>query len=1042
MSDSQIYIEKDNLEFQKILNELNKRDEKTVDIQDNEKLFGISSDHCHLFRINEIAAQEQFFLRQDLENVFASLSILDCNLIYIISGKPKGIEIYIGVLNKQGKLTHNDSDFLKNQLQGNISGIEISKVTREDFENNLLASLENSIHFGLVSGIPSLTIDIQAQNQGKSISQGLDRLAKTLLDDEWQIVLVAQPLERESVQKYIENIIQFSTDISPFIKSTRQISNNGSTNETITNGQTKSNNKSTQITKSISVTKEKGNNIQTATQKGKSASKNIINSSQNTTTGDNSNESTTNIETNGNSTTTAESKNETETNSINDNNSIANGVAKGYSQGESSESINREIERLESYISENQIKRYELGLGKGLFNTAIYLCTKRLTAYKRLSSAFQAVFQGNQNLYNPLFVQKINIKNDKLETLFNIHYSSTNMSVEKSLIKSCKLNSLNKPAHATLLNSSEIALLAGLPSKEVCGIRLRKNVDFSVNPLKPEGLGIELGKIILNGRQLANANLCLDKNLLKQHVFISGVTGAGKTTTCQQLLIASELPFLVIEPAKTEYRTLYKIDKDIQFYTLNNESVSPFRLNPFEFLQGEHLLSHIDTLKATFAAVFPMEASMPYLIEEAIVKSYETKGWDIHTSQNYFYSNPWQSNGECFPIMSEMLIELEEVIESKKFGQELQEKYRGSLISRLDNLTIGSKGRMLNTRRSINIIDLMNQKVVIELEELKDEQDKALIMGLLIGRIAEAAKYLHKQNNNFRHLTLIEEAHRLLEKADGNNERAKKLGINLFANLLAEVRKYGEGLIIADQIPNKLAVEVLKNTNTKIIHRLFASDDRRAMGETIGLQDEQINFLPMLKAGEAVIYSAGWHEAVRIQVKMINNTSAQVIDEAIIKEHSKKRIFYQRHRLYPLLSKIWQENDKDKFQDFLLEGSIILNIWIKWYHLQHSKKQYQKILLIEQMKIKLKEFYQRWQFLDNTDLALAYLFLDTAPIIYLESKTGSKPMQEYLVLLFSLFHKNYLDKTIPYDNVFNVGEDQGRLVQKTISQLFDGLNSI
>ena len=84
MSDSQIYIEKDNLEFQKILNELNKRDEKTVDIQDNEKLFGISSDHCHLFRINEIAAQEQFFLRQDLENVFASLSILDCNLIYIM----------------------------------------------------------------------------------------------------------------------------------------------------------------------------------------------------------------------------------------------------------------------------------------------------------------------------------------------------------------------------------------------------------------------------------------------------------------------------------------------------------------------------------------------------------------------------------------------------------------------------------------------------------------------------------------------------------------------------------------------------------------------------------------------------------------------------------------------------------------------------------------------------------------------------------------------------------------------------------------------
>lgn len=247
-------------------------------------------------------------------------------------------------------------------------------------------------------------------------------------------------------------------------------------------------------------------------------------------------------------------------------------------------------------------------------------------------------------------------------------------------------------------------------------------------------------------------------------------------------------------------------------------------------------------LKATFTAVFPMEASMPYLIEEAIVRSYQDKGWDINQNENLFYDNPWENPSECFPIFSEVLETLKDVIASKNFGRELQEKYEGSLISRLDNLTLGAKGKMLNTRTSINIKEMLYKKVVIELEDLRDEQDKCLMMGLLLGRIAEAVKHEHKKNHNFQHITLLEEAHRLLSKPQAGEEGSKRLGVEMFGNLLAEVRKYGECLIIADQIPNKLAPEVLKNTNTKIVHRLFASDDRHAIGDTIRLSDEQKTF--------------------------------------------------------------------------------------------------------------------------------------------------------------------------------------------------------
>ncbi|WP_221402398.1 hypothetical protein, partial [Riemerella anatipestifer] len=176
-------------------------------------------------------------------------------------------------------------------------------------------------------------------------------------------------------------------------------------------------------------------------------------------------------------------------------------------------------------------------------------------------------------------------------------------------------------------------------------------------------------------------------------------------------------PFFVIEPAKTEYRSLYQyLGNEIEYYTLGNEKISPFRFNPFELITGESLSGHIDMLKATFTAGFPMEASKPYLIEEAIVRSYQDKGWDINQNENLFYDNPWENPSECFPIFSEVLETLKDVIASKNFGRELQEKYEGSLISRLDNLTLGAKGKMLNTRTSINIKEMLYKKVVIELE--------------------------------------------------------------------------------------------------------------------------------------------------------------------------------------------------------------------------------------------------------------------------------------------------------------------------------------
>ena len=157
---------------------------------------------------------------------------------------------------------------------------------------------------------------------------------------------------------------------------------------------------------------------------------------------------------------------------------------------------------------------------------------------------------------------------------------------------------------------------------------------------------------------------------------------------------------------------------------------------------------------------------------------------------------------------------MKNVVEEKGFSQQMQADYIGSLVSRLSNLTVGSKGSMLNCAHSTDFEYIIKNNVIIEMEELKSPEDKALLMGFILSRLSAFVKAEHRKNHNFKHLTLVEEAHRLLSKVEYGDSGSKKSAVETFTDLLAEVRKYGEGLIIVDQIPNKLASEVLKNTNT------------------------------------------------------------------------------------------------------------------------------------------------------------------------------------------------------------------------------------
>lgn len=185
---------------------------------------------------------------------------------------------------------------------------------------------------------------------------------------------------------------------------------------------------------------------------------------------------------------------------------------------------------------------------------------------------------------------------------------------------------------------------------------------------------------------------------------------------------------------------------------------------------------------------------------------------------------------------------------------------------------------MFNTNEFANMEKLLNENTIFELEGLADDSDKAFCVGLLIIFINEYRQIKKEEEGNrklgLQHLLVIEEAHRLLknigtERISENMGNPKGKAVEHFTNMIAEMRSYGQGVIIAEQIPTKLAPDVIKNSSNKIIHRIVSYDDQEIIANTIGLSKEEALYLGRLKTGFAVCHKEGMSNPINIKVEHI-----------------------------------------------------------------------------------------------------------------------------------------------------------------------------
>ena len=529
-------------------------------------------------------------------------------------------------------------------------------------------------------------------------------------------------------------------------------------------------------------------------------------------------------------------------------------------------------------ILEAQMKRMEVSTALGMWDFAAYVMSEDQNVASNVAHSYLALTQGEEsymthasvNLWRGDIDEENNYAKQICSYLRELRHPLFGLSPDV-IDKRGKYFYVYPPVVTATagLSGKELAYSLNFPKKSISGLPVIECTEFGRNVVsydsQPDSPQIRLGRIFHMNRE-ENTEVHLSQQSLASHTFITGSTGSGKSNTIYQILNEirnRDVHFMVVEPAKGEYKHIFGTDPDVFVYGTNPAVSELLRIDPFSFPKEIHVLEHLDRLIEIFNVCWPMYAAMPAVLKEAVQRAYTECGWDLVTSLNRY-------GEDIYPSFADVADNIRKIIDSSEYDTENKGAYKGSLMTRLQSLTNGING-MIFTSDEISCSDLFDRNVIVDLSRVGSTETKSLIMGMLVLKLQE-----HRlassigMNEKLKHVTVLEEAHTLLRRssAEQNMEGSGLLAksVEMLSNAIAEMRTYGEGFIIADQAPGLLDMSVIRNTNTKIIMRLPDRTDRELVGRSANLNDDQITELAKLPCGVAAVYQNEWVQPVLCKI--------------------------------------------------------------------------------------------------------------------------------------------------------------------------------
>ena len=789
------------------------------------------------FRISSCTADnvEKVFdnVNERFEKLFTALYSINIPIAYGIVSQDGITNLIIGIYNSS------DVECVITIMQGMLSGVELERFS-SDF---CVPKSEQKVSHGIMSGVPSLFV--KEQKQAFSLSS----IMRSLNGQNYTLLFIAKPVSQEIIAQNISSLV--SVRDKAFAVSKRNVARSNSLSRTSNETETSSDTQSSAAGQVGSGTGTAVGTIGGAILGSIFLTPGIgtlIGAGIGGAAGGGLGTVIGNIVGKGKSHTEGYGKSVSDV--ISDGNTISGDIQNGFAL------------ELMNY-ADDAIVRLKAGQNNGIWQTAM-------------------VYSSDSDISRNIIRACLSGELSKLdaEKLPMISFEPKAFSQERLRIPNF-LEGDKQNALCSYINSSELGLLCTVPTDIVPDFELRLERKFPLVANRSEENCIRVGNVVDGKRCLENMPFALSERDLNKHTFVCGITGSGKTTTVKKILVEAKKPFLVIESAKKEYRN---ISVDTTVYTLGKPEINAPQINPFYIMPGVSPQVHIDYLKDLFNASFSFYGPMPYILEKCLHAVYRNRGWNLTLGYHPLLSNCSSATNffnidytkeqykklahkYLFPTMQELKDEIARYIDEElKYDGEVAGNVKTAMKVRLENLCVGAKGYTFNTSEFLDFEKILGKNNVFELEGLADDSDKAFSVGLLVIFINEYRQVQKEISGNkgkgLQHLLVIEEAHRLLKNVDTEKStesvgNPKGKAVEHFTNMIAEMRSYGQGVIVAEQIPTKMAPDVIKNSSTKIVQRIVSVDDQQIIANTIGISTADAIQLGSLETGFAYCHKEG-----------------------------------------------------------------------------------------------------------------------------------------------------------------------------------------
>lgn len=825
----------------------------------NQKSFSYIS----LFEISKIVYDQNENITDKLVNVYSALSNFGSTALLILFSDESGVKFYLGT--RDVNQPNVAKAILKKSLKGNFPGIEIYEQTSNQIAHLLEEHIPDTYCNMAVSSVS--IVPSRRDDDKDHFVQGLEKFIDSMLGESYTAIFIASPLSKSDLEIKKRGYEDLYSVLSQFSQISLTYSQNDS--EAVAKGISDS--FSTAINEGISDT----SGTSYGTTRSVTKSRNHGSSFSMFGTGYNSNggRAVTKGTSSGTSTGHTDMYSKVQTNAKTSSKTAT--ITTGATSTVAITRQNKTVQVLLAKIDE-QLERIKNCESYGLWNSACYFIAESQETSIVAANTFKAIVAGEKTSVENSF---INLWNDEWDNSSNslkvMEYLRYGLHPQFEYIPSVNKENYSKQiiTPASLISGIELPILMGFPHKSVNGVTSISSIEFGrnvmTNNVSKSYRNIDIGSIYHMGEVFEKNRVQLDLESLSAHCFITGSTGSGKSNTTYKIIeeltsSKNNIKFLVIEPAKGEYKIAFGKIPQINIFTSNPNYYNMLSINPFEFHEQIHVLEHLDRLIEIFNACWPLYAAMPALLKTSFEQAYINHGWDLNHS---IYFN--KGNGK-FPSFKDVVDILPVLLEKSEFSSETRGNYVGSLVTRVVSLTNGLLGQIFSENTVADKV-LFDENTIIDLSRIGSAETKALLMGVLVLKLSEYRQATTVGTNcPLKHVTILEEAHNLLKRTSANQDQesanVQGKSVEMINNSIAEMRTYGEGFIIVDQSPTAVDISAIKNTNTKIIMRLPEFNDCETIGHSIGLNEKQILELSKLKMGVAAVYQNNWLEAVLTKI--------------------------------------------------------------------------------------------------------------------------------------------------------------------------------